>query len=95
MPIGCRKLPNSGDFRVSTQIKSLFFSHKNVWGFLFVSHFLNLHKVLEKMAKSAIAADFMSISPFALTFQRSFCEKPLLKTALRNVLRVVYALKQS
>ena len=47
------------------------------------------------MAKSAIAADFMSISPFALTFQRSFCEKPLLKTALRNVLRVVYALKQS
>ena len=37
----------------------------------------------------------MFISPFALTFQRSFCEKPLLKTALRNLLRVVYTVKQS
>ena len=47
------------------------------------------------MAKSAIVANFMSISSFALTFQRSFYEKRLLKTTLRNVLHALYTVKQS
>ena len=47
------------------------------------------------MTKTAIVANVMSISSFALTFQRRFCEKPLLKTTLPNVLRVVYTVKQS
>ena len=30
LSIGCRKLPNTEDFRISSYIKSFFFSHKNV-----------------------------------------------------------------
>ena len=38
----------------------------------------------------------MSISPFPFTFQKSFCEKPFLKTTLHDtVLCHVYVVKQS
>ena len=38
---------------------------------------------------------FLYISSFAFTFQRSFCEKPLIKTTLCHVLRQAYAMNQS
>ena len=56
--------------------------------FIFISHFLDLHKEKDKVAKIAIffVTNFLSISLFAFTFQKSFCEKPLLKTTLRLLL---------
>ena len=86
--IWCRKLSNIEDVCISSQIKSIFFSHKMFKAFIFISHFLDLYREKEKVAKIAIffVTNFQSISSFAFTFQRSFCEKPLLKTKLRHLL---------
>ena len=54
--------------------------------FIFIYHFLDFYKEQEKMGRSTISfvTNFLFISPFAFTFQRSFCEKSLLKTTLRH-----------
>ena len=54
--------------------------------FIFISHFLDLHREQQKMTNTAIffGANFLAISPVAFTF-KSFCEKPLLKTTLYHV----------
>ena len=55
--------------------------------FIFISHFLYLHKEQQKMANNAIffLTNFLSISESAFIFKRSFCEKSLLKSTLRHV----------
>ena len=62
-------------------MKSLFFSK----AFIFISRFLVIHKEQEKMAKIFFITNFLSISLYAFTFKRSFCEKPLDKITLRHV----------
>ena len=73
-----------------------FFSLKRIFmAFIFISHFLDLHKEQDKMAEVVIffVTNFLYISPLAFNFQRSFCEKPLLKIRLCHVLRHVYTVK--
>ena len=63
--------------------------------FTIISHFLHLYKE-QKMSKSAMffyKTNFLPISPFAFTFRRGFCEKPLLKTTLRHIVCHVYVAK--
>ena len=65
--------------------------------FIFISHFLELHKEQEKTTKIPVffVANFLPIRPFAFPFQRSYFKKSLLKTTFRHVLRHLYTVKQS
>ena len=50
--------------------------------FISISHFLDLHREQQKIAKSAtfFVTNILFISAFSFTFKRRFCEKSLLKT---------------
>lgn len=55
--------------------------------FNFISHLLGVHKEKQKMAKNIIfsVTNFLCVSSIILTFSRSFCERPLRKTAIHHV----------
>ena len=65
--------------------------------FIFISHFLYLHKEQQKMANNAIffLTNFLSISESAFIFKRSFCEKSLLKSTLRHLCTSCVDVKKS
>ena len=87
-----RKLPNIRNFRISIDIKSIFFSYKHVSAFLiFISNFLDLHKERKKMAKNATFLQQIScpLTHMLLLSKESFvkhhCSKPNCVMYVRQV----------
>ena len=70
---------NTWYFQISIDIKTHLPLIRMLKAFIFISHFLDLHKEQGEMTKSVLSfvTNFLSISTFNFTFQKSFSEKPL------------------
>ena len=88
LSIGCRELPIIRDFYMYIDIKSVSFSLKNVLRLLSLFLIFQIYvKNKKKWGKKAIIflTNLLSVSPYAFTFKRNFCEKPwLTKTTLHH-----------